>query len=235
MARDVENLDLKRLLIRIYLATTADRGYILYDHPKFKGWDGMPVRELPLRDHEQMKAMAQWLEQTEEALRQLPDSSLTDLEKALRDKSYFKTRAGKHFDKPAVGESGALWYSGTYKFDVDKRPFPDDEALLNAYNASMFTEFRDVNVGTLKAFEFDYDDEFNPQSLKDKAMSDELVIEIMKLGTLYNTRIQSLPEKNKRCTIFSPSERDATWDAFTAGQISNADGSETMELVCKGV
>ncbi len=97
----------------------------------------------------------------------------------------------------------------------------------------MFTEFRDVNVGTLKAFEFDYDDEFNPQSLKDKAMSDELVIEIMKLGTLYNTRIQSLPEKSKRCTIFSPSERDATWDAFTAGQISNADGSETMESYAK--
>jgi hypothetical protein len=53
------------------------------------------------------------------------------------------------------------------------------------------------------------------------------------LGNLFRTRTQALPEKSKRCTIFSPSQRDANWDAFTARQISNADGSETMQSYAK--
>jgi len=37
MARDVENADLKRLLIGIYLVITDTRGYMLNNHPDFKG------------------------------------------------------------------------------------------------------------------------------------------------------------------------------------------------------
>jgi hypothetical protein len=233
MARDVENTDLKRLLIRIYLAITDDRGYMLYNHPDFKGWDGLPVKGLPLRDHEHVKAMAVWLRQTEDRLRNIPDSRLNPLEKALRAKSYFTSRAGKYFDRPAVGISGSLWYSGLYNRPMEARPFSSDEALLDAYNASMFTEFREVNMGTLDAFMFDYDDEFDNTALKDKGMSDELVNNILKLGNLYRTRTQALPERNKRCTIFSPSQREAIWDSFTAGQISNADGSETIQSYAK--
>ena len=64
-------------------------------------------------------------------------------------------------------------------------------------------------------------------------MSDALANNILKLGNLFRTRTQALPEKSKRCTIFSPSQRDANWDAFTARQISNADGSETMQSYAK--
>jgi hypothetical protein len=233
MARDVENADLKRLLIRIYLAITDDRGFMLTDHPEFNGWDGLPVKELKLRDHEHVKAISIWQRETEDGLRQITDDDLNPLEKALRSKSYFKTRAGKYFDRPAIGISGAMGYSVLYDRPIEKRPFRSDADLLEAYNASMFTEFREVNRGTLDAFMFDNENEFNQESLKKYGMSDSLASNVLKLGNLYRTRTLELPEKNKACTIFSSYERDANWDAFTAGQISNADGSQTMGSYAK--
>jgi hypothetical protein len=233
MARDVESADLKRLLIRIYLSITDDRGFMLNNHPDFKGWDGMPVKELQLLDHEHVMAMAIWQWQTEDGLRKIPDNKLNPLEKALRAKSYFTTRAGKYFDKPAVAINGSMGYSNLYILPLEQRPFPSDAALLDSYNASMFTEFRDVNMGTLDAFMYEHESEFNQEWLKKQGMSDALANNVLKLGNLFRTRTQALPEKNKRCTIFSPSQRAANWDAFTARQISNADGSETMQSYAK--
>jgi hypothetical protein len=188
MSRDVENADLKRLLVRIYLTITDDRGYMLYNHPDFRAWDGLPVKGLQLLDHEHVRAMALWQRQTEDELRKLPDDTLSPLEKALRAKSYFTTRAGKHFDRPAVGISGSMSYSNLYSRPIEQRPFPDDTALLDAYNASMFTEFRDVNMGTLDAFMYDYKSEFNLASLKELGMSDALATNVLKLGRLFLTR-----------------------------------------------
>ena len=193
----------------------------------------MSVKELQLLDHEHVKAMAMWQQQTEDGLRKLPDNKLSQLEKALRSKSYFTTRAGKYFDRPAVAINGSMGYSNLYAFPTKQRPFPNDAALLVAYNASMFTEFREVNMGTLDAFMYDYESEFDQAQLKKQGMSDALANNVLKLGNLFRTRIQALPEKVKRCTIFSPSQRSANWEAFTARQISNADGTETMQSYAK--
>jgi hypothetical protein len=228
MARDMESAELKRLLIRVYLAITDDRAFMLYNHPDFMGWDGMPVRELQLLDHEHVKAIATWLRLTEDGLRALPDDKLSELEKVLREKSYFTTRAGKHFDRPAVGISGSMNFSNLYALPPKKRPFTNDAALLDAYNASMFADFREVNMGTLDAFMYDYESEFNQPLLESQGMSSALAHNIVKLGNLFRSRVQALPEKSLRCTIFTPAERDASWDAFTAGLISNADGSDRM-------
>jgi hypothetical protein len=235
MSRDVENADLKRLLIRIYLGITDDRGFMLYNHPEFKGWDGMPVKELQLLDHEHVKAMAAWQRQTEDDLRNIADHKLTPLETAIRAKSYFTTRAAKYFDRPAVAISGSMSYSGLYDIlpTIEQRPFSSDAALLDAYTASMFAEFREVNMGTLDAFMFDYESEFSWASLKTHGMPDALANSVLKVGNLFRTRTKALPEKSKRCTIFTPTQRDANWDAFTARQISNADGSETMQSYAK--
>jgi hypothetical protein len=80
---------------------------------------------------------------------------------------------------------------------------------------------------------YDYDSEFNQAALAGHGMSDALAKNVVKLGNLFRTRTQALPEKSKRCTVFSSSQRDANWDAFTARQISNADGSETMQSYAK--
>lgn len=229
MERDVQNAEFKRQLLRVYLTITDARGYMLSNHPEYKGWDGKPVRELQLLDHEHFIAMASWNQQTEDSLRGIPDGDLTELEKALREKSYFTTRAGKRFDRPAVGISGAPFYSSLY----EKYPFANDEYLLDAYNASTFTKFREVNVGTLDAFTYDYDAEFNEEWLKKQKIPDALAGNILKLGKLYLTRTRELPEKGVRCTIYLPSERDENWDATTAELISNADGSETIQSYAK--
>ena len=89
---------------------------MLNNQPEFRGWDGTPVKELTFTDHEHFRTMAAWYQKTKDALRQIPESKLTRLEQALRAKSYFSTRAGKHFDKPAVAVSGSMSYSNLYLF-----------------------------------------------------------------------------------------------------------------------
>ena len=205
LSRDVENPDLKRLLVGIYLSITDDRGYMLYNHPDFMAWDGLPVKVAPPRSRH-FRAMALWQQQTEDGLRRLPDGALTPLEKALRAKSYFKTRAGKHFERPAVGINGSMSYSNLYARPIEQRPFANDTALLDAYNASMFTEFREVNMGTLDAFMFDYESEFNLASLKDLGMSDALANDVLKLGTLFLTRVQDLPRRGALHDLLSRPE-----------------------------
>ncbi|MBF0610547.1 MAG: hypothetical protein HQL55_05410 [Magnetococcales bacterium] len=229
MAWDVVKPDLKPLLVNLYLVLTNERGFMLNNKPHFMGWDGLPVQELKILDHENMAAMAAWLQETESGLVALSDASLTTLEKTLRDKAYFTTRRGKHFDRPAVGECGAIMYSSLY----GKRPFANDADLLDAYNASMFAEFREVNVGTLDSFMFNHEGEFNMAWLKSQGMSEQLALNVLKLGRIFLTRLQDHPEKNKRCTIYTPQQRAAIWDAFTACQLTNADGSETMEAYAK--
>ena len=234
MARDVKSADLRRALIRIYLSITDDRGYMLSNHPDFMGWDGMPVKELQLLDHEHDAAMAIWSRETEDALHRIPEGALSPLEKALRAKSYFATRAEKHFDSPALAVNGSMGgYSNLYALSPEKRPFTSDSALLSAYNASMFSTFREVNRGTADAFLYDYESEFNREWLKSQGMPETLVNNVLKLGNLFRTRVQALPDASLHCTIFSPSQRDENWDAFTARQISNADGSETMQSYAK--
>lgn len=109
ITRDVTNPDLRRQLVRIYLTITDFSGYMLSNHDEYRAWDGKPVRELYLIDHEHYRSMAEWNRRTEADLRKIPERSSTDLERAIRNKAYFTTRAGKHFDRPALGASGAPW------------------------------------------------------------------------------------------------------------------------------
>jgi hypothetical protein len=56
----------------------------------------------------------------------------------------------------------------------------------------MFTKFREVNMGTLDAFMYDYESEFNRAWLKNQGMSDALANNVLKLGNLFRTRTQEL-------------------------------------------
>jgi len=233
MSRDVTNAELKHLLIEIYLGITASRGYLLYNHPEWRGWDGLPIESVPLVDDQFYATLGQWYQQIEDGLRKIPDEKLTSTERAIREKTYFATRAHKHGDKPEVGLSGGMGFAGLYMLSVDVRPFKFDDVLLDAYNASMFPEFRDINVGTLDAFNYDYEAEFNRDALIHYGIPQETASRILKIGRLYLTRTQALPDKDKRCTVFSKTRRDSEWDMFTADLLSNADGSETMESYAK--
>jgi hypothetical protein len=93
----------------------------------------------------------------------------------------------------------------------------------------MFAEFRDVDRGTLEAFQLDYEKEFNEVWLKNQGMPPYLIKAVLKLGNLYKTRVVAHPNKDKSCTLYSTEQRWMNWDAFTGSQLSNTDGNETME------
>ena len=125
---------------------------------------------------------------------------------------------------------GSFTFATTYPWAPERRPYAEDKrVLLDAYNASMFTEFRDVDRGTLEAFLLDHDKEFDEAWLRDQGMSPNLIKAVLKLGNLYKTRVLAHSNKDKRCTLYSMEQRSKNWDAFTASQLSNADESETLE------
>lgn len=231
MSRDVRNSDLRRLLVDIYLGEESAQGFLLYNHPDYRAWDGSARLGIPLVDGDLNKALAQWYSEIDTGLRSIPDDSLTSTEAALREKAYFFTRGGKHFRKPPVSVNGSLSYSGFYSFPSAIPP--DDDALLEAYAASIVADFGDVNVGTVDAFRVMNGVEFNRTALKGYGMSDDLADKVLKMGNLYRTRVEGLPGHDDRCTIYSPSDRAAIWDEFTAGQRGNADGSETFQSYAK--
>ncbi len=231
MARDVQNVDLKELLTRVYLGINDGRGYMLFNHPGFRGWDGQPVNEVQLLDHQHVMAMARWQQQTEAGLQKIADDKLTQLEKALRLKSYFLTRAGKYFDNPAVADNGTMSYAGLYK----KISFPSDAVLLDAYNSSMFSEFREVNMGTLDDFIFDYDSEFDKEYLARQGMPDALVADVVKLAKLYRTRVQSLAGKSKRCTISHSLREGGELGRFYSGANFKCRRFGDNAILCEGV
>jgi len=234
LARDVAHPELKRMLIRVYLKTTAERSNLLLSHAEFRAWDGRPVAEFYLLDHAHLEAVAAWMQDTEARLRKIPDAELTPTERALREQSYFVTRAYKHFTRPAVANAGALNFPLLYNLPPRLRPFNTDREVLDAYNASMFAQFREVDKGSLEAFVADYDSEFNAAWLSGHGMPPGLVRAVLKLGHLYRTRVLAQPDAAKRCTLYSAAERAALWDSFTAAMMTNADGGETLERYAAG-
>ncbi len=232
LARDVKQADLKRALLRIYLDITDKRADMLHDTPEYKSWDGRPVKEFRYFDHEHDKAMRLWSEETQKILRSLDESRLTPTEQAILTKAKYRPRQHR-FDRPHVAEIGDPDFASLYKLGRALRPFATDTDLLSAYNASMFSEVRSVDRGSVQSFAYNYEAEFDETWLKDQGLSDKLAKSILKLGHLFKTRTLAHADKDKRCTLYSADERAKTWDAFTAKMISNADGTETMESYAK--
>ena len=229
LQRDVVNSDLANLVIGVYLIEMSGRAYLLYNHPDYRGWDGQKLTELPILDDIERKDLAAYANGIEARLRSLDDARLTPTERAVRDKSLFTTRAVKHLADPPAGPWGSFDLAAMHSWPVDRRPYTVDSALLEAYNASMFAKLREVNKGTLGSFMFNYETEFDKTVLEEYRVPPGLVAAILKLGNLYRTRTFAHSDRDRRCTIYSAEQRAAEWDRFTAEQISNGDGQESME------
>jgi hypothetical protein len=232
--RDVVHPELRHGLIGVYLIKMNDRAYHLFDHPEFRGWDGLKMVDLPILDHAQRKDLAAYAAAVEARLRAIDESRLSPTERALRGKAFFATRAVKHLAEPPVGPAGSFELAAMYGWAPERRPYTDDRTLLDAFNASMFATLRDVNRGTLQSFMLNYESEFDKTILEEYGLPTGLVESVLKLGTLYRTRVFAHPDRDRRCTIYAPEERAAAWDAFTASQISTADGQESMASYAAG-
>ena len=222
--RDVTHDDLKTALLRIYLIRAKQTGSI--------GWDGTALKEFHYADHEHYRAMRVWSEETQRILQSIDQRRLTPVEQAILRKGQYRLRRHR-FDAPHVAAVGDPNLGYLYTRDAASRPFATDTDLLNAYNASMFSEVRSVDRGSLVAFVWNYEAEFDEIYLKEQGMPDKLVTSILKLGNLYKTRTLAHEDQDKRCTLYSATDRAKTWDALTASLISNADGTETMESYAK--
>ena len=229
LQRDVANVDLAKALVGVYLIVMSDRAYVLYNHPEYRGWDGLKLTDLPILDSVEQKDLAAYAKDVEARLRSIDEAKLSPTENAARAKALFTTRSVKHLGDPPVGPSGSLYLAAMYSWAPEKRPFTEDRTLLEAYNASMFPTFQEVNRGTLGAFTFNYESEFDKTVLEENRLPPALVAAVLKLATLYRTRTFAHPDHDRRCTLYSPEQRVAAWDRFTANQISNADGKESME------
>jgi len=225
LARDAVHPEIKRALLRIYLRITAERSQMLLAHPEFQAWDGLPIGELYVQDHAYWEAIAAWLQETEARLGKIPDAALTQTERDLRDKTFMLTRAGKHFTRPALANAGSFNYPVLYNLPAMLRPFRDGRELLEAYNASMFAQLREVDTGTMDAFLADYESEFNPAWLADHGLPSDMAQAVLKLGALYRSRMLAHPDAGWRCSVFAEAQRAAIWDAFTASMMAHADDS----------
>jgi hypothetical protein len=229
LQRDVVNADLANALVGVYLIDMSDRAYLLYDHPEFRGWDGQKLTDLPILDDFERRDLAGYATAIDTRLRSLDETRLTPTEKAVRAKSLFTTRSVKHLGEPPVGSAGSFELAAMHGWPAERRPYTDDRALLDAYTASMFAKVREVNRGTLGSFMFNHETEFEKTVLEEYTLPPRLVTSILKLGNLHRTRTFAHPDHDRRCTLYSAEQRAAEWDTFTAGQISNADGQESME------
>jgi hypothetical protein len=229
LARDIKHPGLKNALLQLYLLRSDDRHNLLFNHPEFRGWDGNPIKEFKLLDHQHIASIAGYAAALSAQLDALPNNELSRLEQAIKAKTYFATRELKHFDHPPVGQWGSFSLATTYAWPTERRPYSADKSLLDAYNASMFAEFTEVNRGTIDAFLQQYEYEFTPIWLKAQGMPSELISAVLKLGNLYKTRISQHPLHDQRCTLYTAEQRAQNWDAFTGSQLANADGSETLE------
>jgi len=229
LQRDIVNADLASALVGVYLIEMTNRAYLLYNHPDFRGWDGQKLAELPVLDEVGRQALAGYATAIEKRLRSLDETRLTETERAVRAKSFFATRSVKHLGDPPVGPWGSFNLAAMHAWSPERRPYTEPRALLEAYNASMFAKFREVNRGTLGSFMYNYETEFDRTVLEEYKLPPVLVASVLKLGDLYRTRTFAHPDRDRRCTLYSPERRAADWDTFTADQISNADGQESLE------
>ena len=168
LQRDVANADLATALVGIYLIQMSERAYVLYNHPDYSGWDGLKISELPILDDVERKDLAAYATGIETRLRSLDGSQLTPIERTVRDKSLFTTRAVKHRGDPPIGPWGSFELAAMHSWPPEQRPYSADRALLEAYNASMFANFREVNKGTLGAFVYNYETEFDKKVLEEQ-------------------------------------------------------------------
>jgi hypothetical protein len=229
LERDIVNAELANTLVAVYLIEMSERAYVLYNHPEYRGWDGQKLTELPILDDVERKDLAAFATAIETRLRSFDETRLTPTERAVRAKSLFTTRSVKHLGIPPVGPWGSFDLAAMHSWPAERRPYVEERALLEAYNASMFAKVREVNRGTLGSFMYNYETEFDKTMLEEHKLPPGLVASVLKLANLYRTRTFAHPDHDRRCTIYSAEQRAADWDTFTARQISNADGKESME------
>jgi hypothetical protein len=247
--KDVKNTALARALIRSYLgAFAAYRASLTYPSEKLpnRDWDGKSLFDsIRLPDRQTYEDIKEYNARVVSDLRAIDDATLDETERALKENVLFGLRArslggfsGDSFggaDMEVVCEVIGLHNDVVQGFKVDGgRPkiFVSDDEVLREVNASYLhsTRLKWLDLGTLASMNHPLcmgtDDDLK-QYVGNPA-AEEVAKDIILLRSWWIERVSASSEAQNKCTMYSARDRAQIWEAFSADQRSNNDGSSSM-------
>lgn len=244
--QDLKAPTLRKALILNYLGVyAAVRAGLTYPNgtlPNFD-WDGsFPFDSVRLPDQQTYEEIKAYNRGVVEALSQVDDSSLGELEKKLKEYALFSARSnaegsrGDSYGSDYIEQAcdiAELNYDILAGYEGDRRRptiFASDEAVLRDVNALYLnnTPLKWLDVGT-RASALSYC--MTPQDRIRTDVGDPATNDVAKgMILLQNWWVERLNKAAAQsCSIYSSQDRVRIWDAFSADQQFNNDSSSTME------
>jgi hypothetical protein len=247
--QDVKNADLSHALVRNYLgAMAAYRATLTYPDQRLpnRDWDGKSLFDsVRLPDREAFTDIKAFNSTVVSELRAIADETLVEGERALKQNALFDARAramgafaGDSFggsDMEVTCEIVSLYNDVVQGFHVDggrPRMFASDDEVLREINAIYLnsTILKWVDVGTLAATKqplcMGYDSDLK-KYIGDPA-TNEIAKGVVLLRSWWLERIFASADAGRKCSIYSVADRAQIWEAFSADQRSNNDGTSSM-------
>jgi hypothetical protein len=249
--KDVKSTALVHALTRGYLAAMAVyRATLTYPVGKLdnRDWNGKSLFDsIRLPDQQTFDDIKQYNAGVVRELRNVDDSMLNATEQALKQQALFAARAaavgaftGDSFggeDMQTVCEIVALHSDVVmgYRHDAGRpKIFATDDEVLREVNAVFLhnTRLKWLDVGTLASA---------LNLVLCKGTDDDLVKFVGDPGTnevakgmvllrsWWVERVSASADAQSKCSIYSTQDRDQIWEAFSADQLSNNDGSSSMD------
>lgn len=243
--KDLANVTLRRALVRNYLGgIAASRAGLTYPNAKLpnRDWDGKSLFDsVRLPDKETYEDIKRYNASIVADLKGIQDSSLTDLEKRLRQRVLFDTRsnaAGSRGDSYGADYLETACDISELNYDIlagyegdGGRPkiFATDEDVLREANALYLhnTTMKWLDVGTLNSA-LNYC-ATAPDRIKTDVTNAEIAKDLLLLKNWWVERISAAAAAHNRCSVYSEKDRAQIWDAFSADQQFNNDGSSSLE------
>jgi hypothetical protein len=248
---DVKNPELKRALIRGYLAgMAAFRANITYPDQKLPNhdWDGISVFDsVRLPDQQSYLDIRHFGMAVASDLRGIDDATLVDAERRLKARALFDMRAialggfssdsKGGFDMESACEMVALDADVVMGYKAEKgrpRIFANDDEALREVNAIYLpsTSLKWLDVGTLEAALklslCNWSEGDVEQYVGDPA-TNEVARGFKLLKSWWIERASASAAAKNRCSVYSATDRAQIWEAFSADQQFNNDGSFSME------
>ncbi|MET7243481.1 hypothetical protein ABZT49_08940 [Methylobacterium sp. EM32] len=250
--KDVRSSELARVLVETYLGKYAiKRAGMTYPNATLpnRDWDGKSTFDSTLLpDRQAYEDWRRYFAKIAMSLRTINEASLDGIERALRRQILFVTRAvaegalfGDSFggsDFETACELVSLNNNILMAYKGDKsRPviFANDDEVLREINAIYLHSTRlkwldrgtvnsAINNSSCNSTEDEYIEKYVGPIPDNKVAKG---IKLMKAWWI--ERLSDNPASKGKCTIYSADDRRSIWEAFSADQQFNNDGSSTME------
>jgi hypothetical protein len=249
----LQNTSLKQTLVRNYLGQfAAARATITYPNGQLpnRDWDGESIFDsVRLLDEATYDAIQHYMVKVVGELNTLAYDSLDEIGKVLKSRVLFSARAmatgalgGGNFgdgDMESACYVVGLDYDVLGGYELEKvRPksFADDDEVLSEVNAIYMHNkpLKWLDVGTVdSAINLGLCNASGLGNSIIELVGDPATTEVSKGMILVKNwwieRIRASKDAQNKCTVYSASDRARIWEAFSASQQFNNDGSSTMD------